>query len=82
MDEPTTMDDYSRRAFLRTSLPGFLGISLALPAITATATRAMACEGRIPAGAPIHWDAFLEVVAKEASRQHLDDWNEPEYVKR
>lgn len=76
------MDDYSRRAFLRTSLPGFLGIGLALPAITATATRAMARGGRIPAGAPIHWDAFLEAVAKEASRQHLDAWNEPEYVKR
>lgn len=76
------MDDYSRRAFIRTSLPGFLGISMALPAITAVATRAMAHEGRIPEGAPIHWDAFLEAVAKEASRQHLDDWNEPEYVKR
>ena len=76
------MDDYSRRAFLRTSLPGFLGIGMALPAITAFATRAMACEGRIPEGAPIHWDAFLEAIAKEAARQHLDDWNEPEYVKR
>lgn len=76
------MDDYSRRAFIRTSLPGFLGISMALPAITALATRAMACEGRIPAGAPIHWDAFLDAVAKEAARQHLDDWKEPEYVQR
>lgn len=76
------MDDYSRRAFIRTSLPGFLGISMALPAITVMATRAMACEGRIPTGAPIHWDAFLDAVAKEAARQHLDDWKEPEYVKR
>lgn len=76
------MDDYSRRAFLRTSLPGFLGIGMALPAITAAATRAMACEGRVPEGSPIHWDAFLEAVAKEAARQHLDDWSEPAYVMR
>ncbi len=76
------MDDYSRRAFIRTSLPGFLGIGMVLPALTAMATRAMAREGRIPSGAPIHWDAFLEAVAKEASRQHLDDWDEPTYVKR
>ena len=76
------MDDYSRRAFLRTSLPGFLGLGLALPVITATATRAMARQGRIPEGAPIHWDAFLEAVAKEAGRQHLDDWKEPAYVQR
>ena len=76
------MDDYSRRAFIRTSLPGFLGIGMVLPAITAAATRAMAHEGRIPEGAPIHWDAFLEAIAKEAARQHLDDWNEPAYVRR
>lgn len=76
------MDDYSRRAFLRTSLPGFLGIGLALPAITAFATRAMAFEGRVPEGGPIHWDAFLEALAKEAARQHLDDWDEPAYVRR
>lgn len=76
------MDDYSRRAFLRTSLPGFLGISMALPAITAIASRAMACEGRLPEGSPIHWDAFLEAVAMEAAKQHLDHWNEPEYVRR
>ena len=67
---------------IRTSLPGFLGIGMALRAITATATRAMGREGRLPAGAPIHWDAFLEAVAKEAALQHLDDWNESEYVKR
>jgi cysteamine dioxygenase len=76
------MDDYSRRDFIRTTLPGFLGLSMALPSITAMATRAMACEGRVAAEAPIHWDAFLEAVAKEAARQHLDDWDEPGYVAR
>jgi cysteamine dioxygenase len=76
------MDDYSRREFIRTSLPGFLGLSMALPAITALATRANAREGRIPKDAPIHWDAFLEAVAKEAAKQHLDDWQEDAYVKK
>ena len=77
-----TMDDYSRRAFIRTSLPGFLGLSMALPAITAFATRARACEGRLPADAPIHWDAFLEALTEEAGKQHLDRWNEKDYVRR
>jgi len=76
------MDDYSRRAFIRTSLPGFLGLSMALPGITALASRARACDGRLPEGEPIHWGAFLEAVAKEAARQHLDDWSEPTYVAR
>lgn len=76
------MDDYSRRAFIRTSLPGFLGVSLALPSITALATRAAAFEGRVAKDAPIHWDAFLEAVAAEAAKQHLDRWNEPAYVKK
>jgi len=74
------MDDYSRRAFIRTSLPGFLGVTMALPAITAFATRAAAREGRIGPGAPIHWEAFLEALTLEAAKQHLDRWNEPEYV--
>jgi cysteamine dioxygenase len=74
------MDDYSRRAFIRTSLPGFLGLTMALPAITAFATRANACNGRIPPDGAIHWDAFLEAIAREAGRQHLDDWNEADYV--
>ncbi len=76
------MDDYSRRAFIRTSLPGFLGLTLALPGITALATRANACEGRVPEDGAIHWDAFLEAIAGEAGRQHLDDWDEPRYVAR
>lgn len=76
------MDDYSRREFIRTSLPGFLGLAMALPAITALATRAGAHEGRVRKGAPIHWDAFLEAVAKEAAKQHLDDWQEDAYVKK
>jgi hypothetical protein len=74
------MDDYSRRAFIRTSVPGFLGLTMALPSITAFATRANACHGRIPADGAINWDAFLEAIAREASRQHLDDWNEEDYV--
>lgn len=74
------MDDYTRRAFLRTSLPGFLGVTMALPALTALATRANAHEGRPPADGSIHWDAFLEAIAREAERQHLDDWNERTYV--
>ncbi len=76
------MDDYSRRAFNRTSLPGFLGLTMALPAITAVATRAIACNGRIPQDGAIHWDAFFESVAREAGRQHLDDWNEAGYVEK
>lgn len=76
------MDDYSRRAFIRTTIPGFLGLGLALPAITSLATRAAACQGRVAADAPIHWGAFLEAVAREAGRQHLDDWSEQTYVER
>lgn len=76
------MEDYSRRAFIRTSLPGFLGLTMALPSITAFATRANACEGRLPAGGPIHWDAFLEALSKEAAKQHLDRWDEAAYVQR
>jgi len=74
------MDDYSRRAFIRTSLPGFLGLTMALPAITALATRANACNGRIPEDGAINWDAFLEAINREAGRQHLDDWSEASYV--
>lgn len=74
------MDDYSRRAFIRTSLPGFLGVTMALPAITAFATRAAAFQGRVAPDAPIHWEAFLEAITKEAAKQHLDQWNEPGYV--
>ena len=75
------MDDYTRRAFLRTSLPGFLGITMALPALTSLASRANAHEGRLPADGSINWDAFLEAIALEADRQHLDRWNEHTYVK-
>ena len=69
------MDDYDRRHFIRTSLPGFLGLTIALPNLTTLATRANACHGRIPEIQPINWDAFLEAVEKEATRQHLDDWD-------
>lgn len=76
------MDDYNRRHFIRTSIPGFLGLGLALPAITAIATRANAFEGRIPANGAINWDAFLAAVEKETAKQHLDNWNQDDYVKK
>ena len=76
------MDDYNRRQFIRTSIPGFLGLSLALPGITALATRANACQGRVRADGAVNWDAFLEAVAEEAAKQHLDQWSEAAYVKQ
>ncbi|MBK1834042.1 hypothetical protein [Roseibacillus ishigakijimensis] len=75
------MDDYDRRHFLRTSLPGFLGLGLVLPQLTALATRANACQGRVGEEQTINWEAFLEAVEKEAAQQHLDRWNEEAYVK-
>ncbi len=74
------MEDYDRREFLRLSLPGFLGVVTALPTLCSLATRANACAGRLAVDAPMDWDAFLEGVAKEAARQHLDDWNQDRYV--
>lgn len=53
---------------------------MALPGLTALATRANACNGRVPEKQPINWAAFLEAVEKEAARQHLDDWDESAYV--
>ena len=76
------MDEYNRRHFIRTSLPGFLGLGLALPGITALATRANACYGRVPENGAINWDAFLSAVEQEASKQHLDNWNQADYVKK
>ena len=76
------MDDYNRRQFIRTSLPGFLGLGMALPAITAFATKANACYGRIPENGQINWDAFLTSIEKEAAKQHLDNWNEKAYVQK
>ena len=74
------MDDYDRREFLSLSLPGFLGVMLAMPSLCALATRANANEGRLPADGSMHWEAFLEAVAKEAAKQHLDAWNQQQYV--
>ena len=74
------MDDYDRREFLSLSLPGFLGVAMALPSLCALATRASACDGRLPADGRMHWEAFLEAVAKEAAKQHLDSWNQEHYV--
>jgi len=74
------MDTYDRREFLSLSLPGFLGVLTALPALCAVASRANACDGRLPAGGKINWEAFLDAVAKEAAKQHLDQWNQDAYV--
>ncbi len=76
------MDEYNRRHFIRTSIPGFLGLGLALPTITALATRANACYGRTPENGAINWDAFLTAVEKEAEKQHLDNWDQADYVKK
>jgi cysteamine dioxygenase len=76
------MDDYTRREFVRTTLPGFLGLAMALPGLTTMATRANAQEGRPDKNGRINWDAFLDAVAKETARQHFDDWNEESYLKR
>jgi cysteamine dioxygenase len=74
------MDEYDRREFLSLSLPSFLGVLTALPALCTLATRANACEGRLPADGAMNWDAFLESVSKEAAKQHLDAWNQDSYV--
>jgi len=52
------------------------------PSITALATRANACYGRVPKNGAINWDAFLSAVEKEASKQHLDHWDQAGYVKK
>jgi len=75
------MDDYDRREFLSLSLPSFLGVLTALPALCSLATRANAAEGRLPADGAMHWEAFLEAVATEAAKQHLDSWKQDDYVK-
>lgn len=74
------MDDYDRREFLSMGLPGFLGVMMALPSLCTLATRANAQDGRLPEDGAIHWEAFLEAVAKEAAKQHLDAWNQEDYV--
>jgi cysteamine dioxygenase len=51
-----------------------------LPGLCALATRANAWEGREVAGGKLHWEAFLEAVAKEAAKQHLDAWNQDRHV--
>lgn len=76
------MDEYDRRSFITTSLPGLLGVTMALPALTAFATKANAFQGRIKENGSINWDAFLTAIEKEAAKQHLDSWSEVEYVKR
>lgn len=75
------MEEYDRREFLSLSLPSFLGVITALPSLCAFATRANACDGRLPKDEKIHWEAFLETVSKEAQKQHLDAWNQDTYLK-
>jgi hypothetical protein len=77
---PSVMDGYDRREFLSLSLPSFLGVLTALPSLCSLATRANAAEGRLPTDGTMHWEAFLEEVAKEAEKQHLDAWNQDDYV--
>jgi len=74
------MEDYDRREFLSLSLPGFLGVITALPSLCAIATRANACGGRLPEDPQLNWEAFLEAVADEANKQHLDAWDQDAYV--
>lgn len=76
------MDDYDRRVFLKMSLPGFLGLSMALPGLAQEAREAAALDGRKRAGEPMEWDAFIESVSKFAGRRVADDWSEEKYVKR
>jgi len=74
------MDDYDRRQFIKTSIPGFLGLSMALPGITAFASRANAYEGRLKSNGAINWDAFLTAIEAEAKKQHLDHWLTDKYL--
>jgi cysteamine dioxygenase len=76
------MDDYDRRQFLRTTVPSFLGILLALPALSVAATQANKNKGRSAKDDAMNWDAFLESVATEAAKQHLDQWNQEDYLKK
>lgn len=76
------MDDYNRRQFIRTSVPGFIGLTLALPAISSLAARANAHLGRLDKNASINWDAFLSEIEKITRIQHLDHWNEMHYIQQ
>ncbi|MFM7181146.1 MAG: hypothetical protein ACKO2G_06745 [Verrucomicrobiales bacterium] len=76
------MDEYDRRQFLSTTVPGFLGVLLALPGISAAATKANGNKGRAPKDGKMNWDAFLEAVAAEAAKQHLDQWNQDDYLEK
>lgn len=76
------MDDYDRRQFLRTTVPGFLGVLLALPSLSAAATKANANKGRPAKDGAMNWDAFLTSVAEESAKQHLDHWNQEDYLKK
>ncbi len=76
------MDDYDRRTFIKTSLPGFLGLALSLPAISAFANKANAFEGRQFTKGKMNWDAYLTKVNEVVQQQHLDNWTEEHYLKQ
>lgn len=76
------MDEYHRRQFLRTTVPGFLGVLLALPSLSAAATKANGNRGRAPKDGAMNWDAFLGAVAAEAAKQHLDNWDQEDYLRK
>ena len=77
------MDDYDRRQFVKMSVPAFLGVTFALPSITAFAKDANANKGYKRSDEALNWDAFLERITAEAEKQ-LDPkiWSEPKYVKQ
>ena len=76
------MDAYDRRVFVKMTLPGFLGLGMALPGIAQQARQAAALDGRKRPGEPMEWGAFIESVSKFAQRRVVDDWSEQTYVKR
>ncbi len=59
------MDDYDRREFVKMSVPAFLGVTFALPSITAFAKDANAKRGHKRSNEVLNWDAFLEKVSAE-----------------
>ena len=74
------MDHAHRRAFLKTSLPAFLGLAARLPLLGGLARLANANQGNVREDTPLHWDAFLEAVHREAARQQELSWDERDYV--
>lgn len=76
------MDDFQRRTFLKLSLPAFLKLAAVLPALGGFARRANAQQGRLKEDTPLHWDAFLENIHREAEKQTQAFWDEDDYVEK